>query len=173
MRIMKNKFLLCILILVFLFISDKGNCQIYDGAQNKVYYLGTEVSNYKYLLFGGDHGLTDFLSFGVNLKYMLNPPFSDDLNFIKRLNGELRLDLHAPQSLNLKKSDILIGYGVHLNGLHGPHVSYQYFFTDFFGLFGRANYYVNSPKNDDFFIARKPDAISFEVGIAFKFFNSY
>ncbi len=170
---MKNKFLTIISIVFFFSISDKLCAQVYDGAQNKVYYLGTEVSNYKYILFGGDHGLTDFLSFGVSIKYLLNPPFPDDLNFIKSLNGELRLDLHAPQSLNLKKSDILLGYGVHLNGLHGLHASYQYFFTDFFGLFGRANYYVNSPKNEDFYIARKPDAFSIEVGIAYKFFNSY
>ena len=151
------------------------NAQIYDGAQNKVSYLGTEISNYNHIIFGTDVGLTDFLSCGVNLKFNLNPPANaPDINIITRTTGEIRLDFHGANILNLKKSDILLGYGLTLDILHGPHINYQYFFTDFFGLYSRATYNIKTSSNNNrFYEYRKQDPLSFEFGIAYKFFNTY
>lgn len=156
---------------ILLFSRSNSNAQVYDGASNKVFNVGAELSNYKYIVFGGDVGLTDFLSGGVNLRLLLNPPDIREPSFLKRLGGYLKMEFHAANALKLKKSDILIGYKIGLDLSHGPQATYQYFFTDFFGLYGKANYYFNYPKDGDYYMLLKPDHFTYEFGIVYKDFG--
>jgi len=163
-------------ITLWMLFTTKANliAQVFDGAQNQVSYIGGELSNYNYLTVGLDYGLTDYLSVGANIKYLFNPPEipnKEEFSFLNRLGAHLRLDFHWANYLHLKKSDILMGYRIDLEGAHGPQIIYQYFFTDFFGLYGRSNYYVNIPKSVEYFKFRKPDPLTFEVGIIYKYFG--
>lgn len=151
---------------------SNSNAQVYDGANNKVFNVGAELSNYNYVVFGGDVGLTDYLSWGVNLRLLLNPPDIKEPDFLKRLGGYLKMDYHAANALKLKKSDILIGYKVGLDISHGPQATYQYFFTDFFGLYGKASYYFNYPKDDEYYLIKKPDQFTYEFGFVYKNFGT-
>jgi hypothetical protein len=161
-----------IFICSFCIYSVSGFSQYYDGGLDFTGKLGYEPGKNSYLFAGGEVGLSKLFSIGLQFKYLAtvdkssykSPRFEEDL---VPFNWASRLDLHGFYLFNMKKSDVLVGLN-YAPSTFGTHAEMRYFFSEFFGVFGRTLYHFNNPnlsmQNGELLNSQ----LRFEVGILFK-----
>lgn len=145
------------------------NSQIFDGGLDGALAVGYEPIQFNYLTAGVDVGLGQVISIGVRFKYVVAS--NESLLLIDfPFNYELRVDLHASSLLDLKSSDILLGY-CHTAKTGGVNTEYRYFLNDFFGIYGRTKYFFNPPRIASPLYPTIDNKLRFEIGILFKAFS--
>jgi hypothetical protein len=154
-----------LLTILFLFFTIGLQAQFFEGSGNNVGNIGYKHSDFSYISVGGSYNFTKFVSVGINFMYT----FEDELE--KPFFIEVRADVHPLSFLELEKSDLRVGYHYE-SGYHGTHAIYEYAFTEFFGLFGRGNYYFTKNNEDSFNNKYDESMVNFEAGIIFRIYGA-
>ena len=153
---------------ILLIISTTALTQVYDGAGDTKFQIGTNIqSDGIGIMSTLDYGIGENISFGVKGIYLLDvEDYSEVTNnginleeaeFGDRIDLRVRININIGNVINVDENlDVYPGLDLGLNNF-GGHLGARYFFTDDFGVFTEFNIpLANYTDDDDFTIAEFP-----------------